>query len=118
MTHEQIAEAFVAGTPAKNRRLVTDGVSIFDVTIEPATVMATKTQGGVLIVWFGSGRSGSIARAAIRRVVSRLYGGPTPYSWVHTRSRPRTREELLAAHEEIVTTRKALGLDPIHKAGQ
>ena len=111
MKHEEVAEAYVAGVPAKNRRLVTDGTDIID----NGTVLATKTREGVLVVWLGQGRSGSIARSAIRRVVARQWA-KIPYSWVHTRTRPRSRDELLAAHEETIIRRAQFGLDPIHTA--
>ncbi len=115
MKHEEVAEAFVAGRAAKNRRLVSDGANIIDVSIAPPTVLATKTREGVLVVWLGRGRSGSVARAAVRRVVARMFG-KAPYSWVHTRTRPKSRDELLAAHEETVIRRAEAGLDPIHTA--
>jgi hypothetical protein len=112
MKHEDVALAFVAGKPAKNARMSTDGTSI----IADGRCLAVKTDDGLVVVATYRSRSGSIMRAAIQRAA---YQAPR-YATVRVVNGvfPSTPEELRRLWEDWNEERRRLGLEPLTFGGR
>lgn len=108
MKHSEVADAFVNGASARNRRLTTDGQSIeLD-----GRVMATRAADGTIVVWSPKrSRYAHIARSAIDWSVMMsqarhvFVGIDSRAIWHHA-----TRDELLAAYAERQAFRAKVGL--------
>jgi hypothetical protein len=111
-THFAVALAFVGGLPSKNARMKTDGQSI----VADGSVIATKTDDGLVILATYRTRSGSIMRSAVQRaafMAKRYAQVKAPNGHF-----PATRDELLALWKKDCDDRASLGLEPFTFAGR